>query len=48
MHVNGVICLEDNGGTTWELHIMRKVICKEATAGGRFDSFLDSGFERVP
>ena len=22
---------------------MRKVICKEATAGGRFDSFLDSG-----
>ena len=23
---------------------MRKVICKEATAGGRFDSFLDSDF----
>ena len=39
MHVNGMICLEDNGGTTREL---QKVVCKEDTAGGRYDSFLDS------
>ena len=46
MHVNGVICIEKHGGTTWDtLHqscFVRKVISKEVTAGGRFDFFLDS------
>ena len=31
-------------GTSHRCCIIRKVIiCKKATAGGRFDSFLDSG-----
>ena len=46
MHVNQVIWHEKNIGTMWETShrycIMRKVIHKEVTAGGRFDSFLDS------
>ena len=29
--------------TSHRCYIMRKVICEEVTAGGRFDSFLDSG-----
>ena len=46
MHVNQVIWLKENIGTIWETShqscIMRKVIHKEVTAGGRFDFFLDS------
>ena len=30
-------------GTSHECCIMRKVICKEVTAGGRFESVLNSG-----
>ena len=41
MHVDEVFCHGENGGATWEtLHqggIMRKVVSKEVTAGGRFD-----------
>ena len=29
-------------GTSHRCCTMRKTICKEATAGGRFNSFLDS------
>ena len=47
MHVDEVFCHGENGGTTWQTShrgcIMRKVISKEVTAGGRFDLFLDSG-----
>ena len=46
MHVDEVLCYEENGGATWETShrgcIMRKVVSKEVTAGGRFDFFLDS------
>ena len=46
MHVNGAICLEKNGGSTWQIShqgcIMRKAIHKEVTAEGRFDFLLDS------
>ena len=46
MHVDDVFCYEENGGATWETshwgYIMRKVVSKELTAGGRFDFFLDS------
>ena len=46
MHVDEVLCHGENGGTTWDTSyqgcIMRKVISKEVTAGGRFDLFLDS------
>ena len=46
MHVDEVFCHGENGGETWESshggYIMRKVVCKELTAGGRFDFFLDS------
>ena len=30
-------------GTSHRCCIMRKVTCKESTAGGRFESFLNSG-----
>ena len=47
MHVNQVIWHEENIGTIWETShrccIMRRVIHKEITAGGKFDFFLDSG-----
>ena len=39
--------LRDNMRTSHRYCIIRKVICKEATAGGRFDSFLDSGQTNV-
>ena len=43
MHVNQVIWHEENIGTIWETShrccLMRKVIKKEVTAGGRFDFF---------
>ena len=46
MHVDEVLCHGENGGATWETShrgcIMRKVISKEVTAGGRFDFLLDS------
>ena len=42
-HVNEVVWHEENGGTIWEPShrccIVRKVIRKEVTAGGRFDFF---------
>ena len=41
MHIYEVLCHGENGGATWEL-IMRKVVGKAFTAGGRFDFFLDS------
>ena len=48
MHVNEEMLHEENGGTTPEtLHwycIMRKVISKKDTSGGRFDLFLDSEY----
>ena len=48
MHVNDETLHGENGGTTPETShqfcIMRKVISKKVTAGGRFDFFLDSGF----
>ena len=47
MHVDEVLCHGENGGATCETShqgcIMRKVISKAVTAGGRFDFFLDSG-----
>ena len=47
MHVDEVLCQGENGGATWETShrgcIMRKVVGKAFTAGGRFDFFLDSG-----
>ena len=50
MHVDEVLCYEENGGATWETShrgcIMRKVVSKEVTAGGRFDFFLDSAKEK--
>ena len=46
MHVDEVLCHGENGGTTWETSyrgcLMRKVVSKAVTAGGRFDFFLDS------
>ena len=46
MHVDEVLCHGENGGATWETSrrgcIMRKVVSKQVTAGGRFDFFLDS------
>ena len=43
MDVNEVLCHGENGGATWETShggcIMRKVVSKEVTAGGRFDFF---------
>ena len=46
MHVDEVICHGENGWTGWETShrgcIMRMVISKEVTAGGRCDIFLDS------
>ena len=46
MHVDEVLCHGENGGATCETShqgcIMRKVISKAVTAGGRFDFFLDS------
>ena len=49
IHVDKVLCHGENGGATRDtVHrgcIMRKVVGKEVTAGGRFDFFLDSGFK---
>ena len=46
MHVDEVLCIRENGGATWQTShrgcMMRKVVSKEFTAGGRFDFFLDS------
>ena len=46
MHVDEVFCHGENGLAAWETShrgcIMRKGLCKEVTAGGRFDFFLDS------
>ena len=46
MHVDEVFCHGENGGATWQTShrgcIMRKVVSKEVTAGGRFYFFLDS------
>ena len=46
MHVDEVLCHEENGRTTWETShpgcIKRKVISKEVTSRGRFHFFLDS------
>ena len=49
MHVDEVLCHGGGGGNgraTWKTWhrgcIMRKVISKEVTAGGRSDFFLDS------
>ena len=46
MHGNQVIWFEENIGPKWETSrqccVLRKVICKEVTAGGRFNFFLDS------
>ena len=46
MNVDEVLCHGKNGGATWETShqgcIMRKVVSKEVTAGGRLDFFLDS------
>ena len=46
MYVDEVLCHGENGGATWQTShrgcIMRKVVSKEITAGGRFDFFLDS------
>ena len=46
MLVNRVIWHEENTGTIWEIShqccIMRKVIHKEVTTGGRFDIILDT------
>ena len=46
IHVDEVLCHGENGGATWETShrgcILRKVVSKEVTAGGRFDFFLDS------
>ena len=43
MHVDEVLCHGDNGGATWDTShrgsIMRKVVRKAVTAGGRFDFF---------
>ena len=43
IHVDEVLYNGENGGATWEAShrgfIMRKVISKEVTAGGRFDFF---------
>ena len=44
MHVDEVLCHGENGATWDTSHrgcIMRKVIGKEVTVGGRFDFFLD-------
>ena len=49
MHVDEVLCHGENGGTTWDTShrgcIMRKVISKEVTAGGRFDLFWTLGLQ---
>ena len=46
MRVDEVLCHGDNGGATWETShrgcILRKVVSKAVTAGGRLDLFLDS------
>ena len=46
MYVDEVLRHGENGEATWETShrgfIMRKVVSKEVTAGGRFDLFLDS------
>ena len=46
MHVNQVVWHEKNIGTIWQTShrccVMRKVVLKEVTAGGRLDIFLDS------
>ena len=43
MHVDKVLCHGENGGARRETShqgcIMRKVVSKEVTAGGRFDFF---------
>ena len=43
MHVDEVLCHGENGGATWETShqgcIMRKVVSKAVTAGGRLDFF---------
>ena len=43
MHVDEVLCHGEDGGATRETShqscIMRKVVSKEVTAGGRFDFF---------
>ena len=43
MHVYEVLCNGENGGATWDTSnrggIMRKVVSKEDTAGGRCDFF---------
>ena len=48
MHVDEVLWQGENGGTTRETShqgcIMRTVVSKAVTAGGRLDFFLDSGF----
>ena len=51
MNVDEVLCHGKNGGATWETShqgcIMRKVVSKEVTAGGRFDFFLDSAYKYI-
>ena len=46
MHADEVLCNGENGGATRDTSnrgcIMRKVVSKEVTAGGRFDFVLDS------
>ena len=46
MHADEVLCRGENGGAIWETSnrgcILRKVVSKEVTAGGRLDCFLDS------
>ena len=46
MHVDEVLFHGENGRATWETSyqgcIIRKVVSKEFTAGGKFDLFLDS------
>ena len=47
MHVDEVLFLGENGRATWETShqgcIVRKVVSKAVTAGGRLEFFLDSG-----
>ena len=49
MYVDEVLCHEEKGGGTWETldrgYMMRKVVSKEGTAGGRFEFFLDSAIK---
>ena len=46
MHVDEMLCHGENGGATWQTShrgcLMRKLVSKAVTAGGRFVSFLDS------